>query len=187
MGSTEWASAAVLACFFSRHIVNMAFSSLTLFSAFPSVTRHHEYILAQSIGIISSTSWTGRETDRMFVSPRLCAVQNAGQRLIVSKFNLRIKPKIRPQGTKASKCLNVGKLRLPSTSQYSECLNTFMEAAWNTLCNTVYNTAFECLRLSTKDWFDKNCAEITQLLQDKHRAYNVHIDDPTFTAKTYAL
>lgn len=57
----------------------------------------------------------------MFVSPRLCAVQSAGQIAVSSsqlKLNFRIKPKIRPQGTKASKRLNVGELRLPSTSQY---------------------------------------------------------------------
>jgi hypothetical protein len=74
-------------------------------------------------------------------------------RLIVSKLNFRIRPKIRPQGTKASKRLNVGKLKLPSASQYfadtlEERLNSTVpddndvEAAWSTLRNTVYNTAF---------------------------------------------
>ena len=98
---------------------------------------------------------------------------------------------MRPQGTKALKQLNVGKLKLPSISQYfadtlEERLNSTVledhdvEAAC-TLRNTVYNTAFECLGPSTrkhKDWFDENCTEITQLLEVKHHAYKAHIEDP---------
>lgn len=122
-------------------------------------------------------------------------------RLIFAKLNFRINSKIRPQGTKASNCLNVGKIRLPSISQYfadtlDERLNSIVldyhdvEAAWSTLRNTVYNTAFECQGPSTrkhKDWFDENCAEITQLLEDMHRAYKAHLDDPTSTTKKNAL
>lgn len=54
----------------------------------------------------------------------------------------------------------------------------------------MYSTAFEYLGPSTrkhKDWFDENCAEITQLLEDKHRTCKAHIDDPTSTAKKDAL
>ncbi|XP_062606582.1 uncharacterized protein LOC134268358 [Saccostrea cucullata] len=83
------------------------------------------------------------------------------RRLIVSKLNFRIKQKIRPQETKAPKSLNIGKLKLPSTSQYfadtlEERLNSTVlddhdvETAWNTLRNTVYNTAFEYLGPSTR-------------------------------------
>ena len=34
-----------------------------------------------------------------------------------------------------------------------------------------------------KDWFDKNSTEMMQLLEDKHRAYKAHLDDPKSTAK----
>lgn len=118
------------------------------------------------------------------------AVCSTDHRLIISKLNLRIKSKIRPQGTNASKRINVGKLRLPSTSQYfadtlEECLNSIVlddhdvEAAWSTLRNTVYNTSFECLGPSNRKHKSENCAEIKQLLEEKHRAYKAYIDDLT--------
>ena len=86
---------------------------------------------------------------------------------------------------------------MPSTSHsfadtLGERLNTTVlddhdvEAAWSTL----HKTAFKCLGPSTrkhKDWFDENCTEITQLLEDKRRAYKAHIDDPNSTARKDAL
>lgn len=143
-----------------------------------------------------------RDRQDVRVTKAMCGAECwTDHRLIVSKLNLRVQPKRRPQGTKASKRLNVGKLKMPSASQsfadtLEERLNTTVlddhdvEAAWSTLRETVYNTAFECLGPSTrkhKDWFDENCAEITQLLEDKRRAYKAHIDDPTSTAKKDAL
>ena len=64
-----------------------------------------------------------------------------------------------------------------------------VEAAWGALHETVYNAAMECLGPSRrhKDWFDKNCAEITQLLENKHHAYKAHFDNPTSTAKKDTL
>lgn len=95
----------------------------------------------------------------------------------------------------------MGKIKLPSTSQYfadtlEKRLNSIVlgdhdvEEALSTLHNTLYNIAFECLGPSTsklKDWFDKICAKITQLLEDKHRAFKAHIDDPTSSAKKDAV
>lgn len=84
LGSTEWASATVMACCFSRPVLNMA-SSQTPFSAFPPVTRHHGCILAQSTGILSTTSSSGRGTDRTLVSSRLFDARSAGL-ITVSSF-----------------------------------------------------------------------------------------------------
>ena len=143
-----------------------------------------------------------RDRQDVRVTRAMCGAECwTDHRLLVSKLNLRIKSKTRPQGTKAAKRLNVGKLKLPSNAQYfadilEERLKSTVlddrdvEAAWSTLRTTVYNTAFECLGPSIrihKDWFDENCAEITQLLEDKHRAHKAHIDDPTSTAKKDAL
>ena len=64
--------------------------------------------------------------------------------------------------------------------------NQDVESAWAALHETVYNTAMGCLGPTTrkhKDWFDENSTEIMQLLQDKHHAYRVHLDDPKSTAK----
>jgi hypothetical protein len=192
-----------MACYFSRPALNMAFSSQTPFSVFPPVTRRHGCTLDQSTDISLTTSLSGRGTGGTFVSPRLCAARSAGQ--IPASLSLNSTSGSNPRhvlrGTKASKCLNAGKLKLPSTSQYfadtlEERLNSIVlddndvETAWSTLRNTVYNTAFECLGPSTRkhnDWFDENCAEITQLLEDNHCAYKARIDDPTSTAKKDAL
>ena len=55
---------------------------------------------------------------------------------------------------------------------------------------TVYNTAMECLGLTTrkhKDWFDENCMEIKQLLDEKHHAYKAHLDDTKSASKKDTL
>lgn len=73
-----------------------------------------------------------------------------------------------------------------------ECLesivldNQDMQAAWAVLHETVYNTAMQCLGPASrwhKEWFDENCAEITQFLENKRHAYKAHLDDPTPTTK----
>ena len=58
------------------------------------------------------------------------------------------------------------------------------------LCKMVYTIATECLGPTVRkhnDWFDENCTEIQQLLEEKHYAYRAHIDDPKSTAKKDAL
>ena len=65
-----------------------------------------------------------------------------------------------------------------------------VEAARGALRETVYNTAMECLGPTSKrhnDWFDENCAEIRQLLENRRRGYKAHLDDPISTAKKDAL
>ena len=143
-----------------------------------------------------------RDRQDVRVTKAMCGAECwTDHRLIVSKLNLRIHPKRRPQGFKASKRLNVGKLKLPFSSQsfaktLEERLKTTvlddhnMEAAWSTLREAVYNTAFESLGPSIrvhKDWFDENCTEIMQLLEDKRLAYKNHLDDPSSTAKKDTL
>ena len=61
-----------------------------------------------------------------------------------------------------------------------------VEAAWAALRETVYNTTMECLGPTTrkhKHWFNENCTEIKQLLDEKHRAYKAHLDDPKSASK----
>ena len=65
-----------------------------------------------------------------------------------------------------------------------------MEAAWGVLRETVYHTGMEWLGPTSrlhKGWFGENCAESTKLLEDKRRAYEALLDDPTSTAKNDAL
>lgn len=118
-------------------------------------------------------------------------------RLIVAKLNLHIQPKRRPQGKKAPKRLNVNKLKTETVQKsFSETLaerlepiaidSQDVEAAWEAIRETVYNTAMECLgpiSRKHKDWFDENCTEITQLLEEKRSAYKAHIEDPSSKQK----
>ena len=102
---------------------------------------------------------------------------------------------------KAPKHLNVNKIKIGTIKQsFAATLEKHLEsivlddqdveAAWGMLCDTIYNTAMECLGLTSrrhKEWFDENCAEITQLLENKRGAYKAHLDNPTSTAKKDAL
>ena len=113
-------------------------------------------------------------------------------RLIMSKLNLHIQPLRRPQGKKTLKRLAVNKLKsndvkqllIDSLDKQLESIpleNQNVETAWSSLRETVYNTAHECLGPSVKkhkDWFDENCSEISQLLDEKRCAHKALLDDP---------
>ena len=117
--------------------------------------------------------------------------------LIIFKINIDIQPKRCPQGMKTPKYLNINKLKVSCIKQsltdtLEECLDTTtldnqdVESSRAALCETVYNTAIECLGPTArkhKDWFDKNSTEIIQLLGDKFCAYRAHLDDLKSTAK----
>ena len=118
-------------------------------------------------------------------------------RLIVTKLNIRIQPKRRPQGKKAPKRLNITQLKNTNTKQcFVDNLEARLEstpldsqnveADWATLRELVYNTATEILGPSTrkhKDWFDENCDEIKQLLDEKHRLHQAYLSSPKSTSK----
>ena len=139
-----------------------------------------------------------RDRQDMQVTRAMCGAECwTDHFLIISRLNLHIQPKRCPQGMKIPKCLNVNKIKLSCIKQsltdiLEESLDVTMldnqdvESAWTVLCETVYNTAMECLGPTTrkhKDRFDVNSTEIMQLLEDKHRAYRAHLDNPKSTAK----
>ena len=122
-------------------------------------------------------------------------------RLIVSKLNIHVQPKRRPQGKKAPRRINITKLKDCSSKQafvdtLGERLDAItlddqdVEAAWASLRDTVYSTAMECLgppARKQKDWFDENHHDITALLEEKRAAHLAHLQDPTSVAKKDAL
>ena len=143
-----------------------------------------------------------RDRQDVRVTRAMCGAECwTDHRLIISKLSLRIQPKRRPQGMKTPKRLDVNKLKLSCIKQtltdtLKERLDAVtldsqdVESAWAALREIVYNTAMECLGPTTrkhKDWFDENSTEIMQLLEDKHRAYRAHIDDPKSTVKKDVL
>ena len=102
-------------------------------------------------------------------------------RLIISKMNIRILPKRRPQGKPAPKRLNVESLKKQAVS--TELKDTLekraqhiqisdnVEESWESFRNTVYATAQETIgptKRKNQDWFDENDDEIKMLLEKKH-------------------
>ena len=145
-----------------------------------------------------------RKVDRQDVclTKAMCGAECwTDHRLIRSKLKIHILPKRRPQTNTTPKRLNVSQLTTDSTKDMfvntlTDKLNQIelddqdVEAAWRTLHSTVHSTAVECLgfpKRNHKDWFDENCTEIKQLLDQKHQAYKAHIDDPRSTSKKEGL
>ena len=118
-------------------------------------------------------------------------------RLIVTNLNMRVQSKRRPQGKKAPKRLNITQLKNINTKQcFVDILEVRLEstpldsqnveADWATHRELVYNTATEILGPSTrkhKDWFDENCDEIKQLLDEKQRINQAYLSSPMSTSK----
>ena len=118
-------------------------------------------------------------------------------RLIVSKINMRIQPKVRPQGIKPPKRVNINKLKdITTRRSFVDTLEEQLDATsldgqnvekdWATLQQIVHETAVEILGPSTrkhKDWFDENDSDIKQLLDEKHRLHQAYLSDPKSLSK----
>ena len=143
-----------------------------------------------------------RDRQDVLVTKAMCGAECwTDHRLIVSKVKLQIQPKRRPQGTSAPKRLNVVKLKSEETrsdfvSTLEERLGSLLlddqtvETAWSSLQDIVYSTAKECLGVPTRkhqDWFDENREDIIELLDEKHKAHQAHLNDPMSQAKTDSL
>ena len=87
------------------------------------------------------------------------------------------------KNTNAKQCfVDILEIRLESTPLASQNV----EADRATLRELVYNTATEILGPSTRqhnDWFDENCDEIKQLLDEKHRLHQAYLSSPKSTSK----
>ena len=110
--------------------------------------------------------------------------------LIISQLSVRIQSKTKDHRVKkAPKWLNITKLKdIPTKQLFVEALDEWLhtilldeqdvKAAWITLRDTVYSTAKECLRPSTRrcrDWFEENHAKIMDLIGKKCAAYMAHL------------
>ena len=143
-----------------------------------------------------------RDRQDVRVTKSMCGAECwTDHRLIITKLNIRIQPKRRPQGKKAPKRLNVAKLNTDSCKQsfvdaLEKCLkstspgNQSVEADWASLRELIYSTATETLGPQTrkhKDWFDENSEDIKQLLDEKHHLHQAYINNPKSTARRDAL
>ncbi len=143
-----------------------------------------------------------RDRQDVRVTKAMCGAECwTDHRLLVSKLNLRIQPKRRPQGTKVNKRINISKLsdtsvRQSLTKTIEERLdstplnNQNVKTAWTSFRDLVYNTASDVLGAPTKkhkDWFDDNHPEIRELLDKKKRLHQAYLNDPNSASKKDAF
>ena len=130
-----------------------------------------------------------RQRDRqdVRVTKAMCGAECwTDHRLIISKLNIRILPKRRPQGKPAHKRLNVVSLNKQAVS--TELKETLEERAqqiqisdnvvesWEAFRDEVYRAAYETIgqtKRKHQDWFDENNDEINNLLEEKYRIQRV--------------
>uniref|UniRef100_A0A0B7BSR0 Reverse transcriptase domain-containing protein n=3 Tax=Arion vulgaris TaxID=1028688 RepID=A0A0B7BSR0_9EUPU len=145
-----------------------------------------------------------RKNDRrdVRVTKAMCGAECwTDHRLIVSKLNLRIKPRKRHQGRKPTKNLAVSKLK---SSAVTESLirdlddklkdlqfgKTSVDDDWTALRDTVYLSTSELIGHSVRkshDWFDENDEEIKSILLTKHETYRAYQNDPSSSSKKTAF
>ena len=145
-----------------------------------------------------------RQKDRqdVRVTKAMCGAECwTDHRLLITKLNIRIQPRRRPQGKKTPKRLNVSKLKRDSVKQslVEELDNKLqqqsfdskdVESDWATFRDTVYAAASQVVGPTTRkhqDWFDDNNERIQSLLDEKHRLHRAHLNDPSSASKKDAF
>ena len=144
-----------------------------------------------------------RDIQDVRVTKTMCGAECwTDHRLLISKMNLRITPRRRPQGVKNPKRLNVSKLKSELVQQeLAEELernlqshdldsDTDVETEWALIRATIYATASAVVGPSTRkhqDWFDENNSRIKALLEEKRRLYRALLNDPSSSSKKNAF
>ena len=119
--------------------------------------------------------------------------------LLISKMSIRTQPLRRPQGKKALKKLDVGKLAEPNlkrslaTNMKNKLAelpshNTF-EEEWPALRDAAYSVTKDVVGVVThkhQDWFDDNDPRIQELLDIKHKLHKTHLSDKESLSKKAA-
>ena len=143
-----------------------------------------------------------RDKSDVRVTKAMCGAECwTDHRLIISKLNLKIQPKRRPQGTKSQKKLNVASLALTDTkeklaSEITSALKSSdpssedVELCWEEIKQKAYEVSLEVLgpvQRVHQDWFDQNDKEISELLEKKHSMHKALLSDPSSEAKKAAF
>lgn len=179
-----------------------AYDQLITCTVFQPVTRCHGCIHAVGTGTLSITSSLGERTDRMSERQMPWVVQIGGPTTGSSYPEwITLQSKRRPQGSKATKHLNVvNKLKtsLAAEDLAAELESPFselhpgnsVEDDWTAFRDTVYATSFKILSPSTQkqhDWSDTNDGDIKDLLAEKHCLHQAHQNDPSSVPKKAAF
>ncbi|KAK6961317.1 craniofacial development protein 2 [Biomphalaria glabrata] len=123
-----------------------------------------------------------RQSDRqdIRVTKSCCG---ADHRLIITKLNIRIQPKRRPQKSKPIKRLNTASLADDKTEKsladaIENCLKSTLltdsnvDKSWECFKEAIRSTALSILRPMQRKhqgWFDENSTDIRKLLDEKHK------------------
>ncbi|KAJ8032558.1 Craniofacial development protein 2 [Holothuria leucospilota] len=125
-------------------------------------------------------------------------------RRIISKLNLHIKPRRRPQGQRTPRRLDISKLKVEEVAKNlssplsaleqivmeSSDVQNNIEEQWASVRDILYSTALEHLgptKRKHQDWFDDNNEVIQSLLSEKHRLLKEYQNDPSSTSKKTAF
>lgn len=105
-------------------------------------------------------------------------------RLILTKLQLKIPPKRRPQGKIVPPRLNIRRLKTQEKSKELTqelerqadkiCIDEDVESSWESFHKTVYETSLLTIGKKQRihqDWFDENDPEISQLIAEKNRLH----------------
>ena len=118
-------------------------------------------------------------------------------RLLVSKMNMYVQPHVHPQGVKTQKKLDANKLRNPAVEQSLQsglaqhlgaCTASpdDVPVAWQEFTDTVQAVSKEAIgtiKYKHQDWFDENDMAIQQLIDNKHKLFRAHVNDPVSDSK----
>ena len=111
--------------------------------------------------------------------------------LVRAKFKMRIRKKVRLNGVKVPKRLDVTKLKCEAVREsLQEKLNeTHFDGTWEQFKTTMYDTGLEVLGTKEnkhRDWFDENSVLISNLIEEKNLSYDKLLSSsssPTQSAK----
>ncbi|KAI8777849.1 craniofacial development protein 2 [Biomphalaria glabrata] len=136
-----------------------------------------------------------RQSDRqdIRVTKSCCGAEcGTDHRLIITKLNIRIQPKRRPQKSKPLKRLNTASLADDKTEKsladaIENCLKSTVltesnvDKSWECFKEAIYSTALNILvpmERKHQDWFDENSIEIRKLLDEKHKLHKLCLNNP---------
>ncbi|KAK6994487.1 craniofacial development protein 2 [Biomphalaria glabrata] len=144
-------------------------------SPFKTLVPHRDYVIT-------------RQSDRqdIRVTKSCCGAEcGTDHRLIITKLNIRIQPKRRPQKSKPLKRLNTASLAYDKTEMsladaIENCLKSTVltelnvDKSWECIKEAIYSTSLNILgpmERKHQDWFDENSTEIRKLLDEKHKLH----------------
>ncbi|KAK6995010.1 cytochrome P450 2D20, partial [Biomphalaria glabrata] len=136
-----------------------------------------------------------RQSDRQDIRVnKSCCVAKCGpdHHLIITKLNIRIQPKRRPQKSNPLKRLNTARLAddkieksladaIENCFKSTPLAESNVDKSWECFKEAIHSTALSILGPSERkhqNWFDENSTEIRKLLDEKHKLHKLYLNNP---------